>query len=232
MTGDPAPAGGAALRSLLDELPDDLAALAFAHASWAEGAAGSYERLAFLGDSVLGLAVSEHLFPRLETYGAGELTKVRAQAVARPACAEVARELALPERLETAAPPGSVTRATALVQSDRVLASICEAVIGAVFLAFGYERMAGAVVAAFANQVEEALRSPTDFKSNLQEQLARSGDAVLYRIDLEEGPPHARRFVAVAVAGGEEVGRGEGRTKKSAEQEAARRALDRLEARQ
>jgi len=228
MTGDPAPAGGAALRSLLEELPEDLAEVAFTHASWADRPPASYERLAFLGDSVLGLAVSEHLFPRFETYGAGELTKVRAQAVARQACADVARELDLPARLEAATPERAGIAAATLLESDRVLASVCEAVIGAVFLAFGYARVAPAVVAAFAGQVDEALRAPTDFKSDLQERVARSGDVVLYRIDLEEGPAHARRFVAVAVAGGREVGRGEGRTKKGAEQEAARRALDQL----
>jgi ribonuclease-3 len=228
MSFDPASVGPAALRSLLDELPEDLAELAFTHSSWAERRPASYERLAFLGDSVLALAVSEHLFPRFEGYGAGELTKVRAQAVARQACAEVARELGLPARLESTAPPGSGTPAAALLASDRVLASICEAVIGAVFLRFGYERVAPAVVAAFSDQIERALRSPVDFKSDLQEQFARSGVVVLYRIDEEAGPPHDRRFVAVAEAGGQEVGRGEGRTKKGAEQQAARHALDRL----
>jgi ribonuclease-3 len=221
-------AGPDALRALLEQLPGEMAEVAFTHASWAPGRPASYERLAFLGDSVLGLAVSEHLFPRFESYGAGELTKVRAQAVARHACAEVARELELPARLESAAPDAGGPAAAALVESDRVLASVCEAVIGAVFLAFGYARVAPAVVAAFADQIERALRAPVDFKSDLQERLARSGEAVLYRIDLEEGPPHDRRFVAVALAGEQEVGRGEGRTKKGAEQEAARRALDRL----
>jgi ribonuclease III len=116
-----------------------------------------------------------------------------------------------------------------LIESDRILASICEAIIGAVYLAFGYERVAPVVVAAFAEQVDEALEHPVDFKSVLQERLARRAEVVIYRIDSEQGPPHDRSFVAVAEVSGEEIGRGEGRTKKSAEQEAALRALDRLE---
>jgi ribonuclease-3 len=77
--------------------------------------------------------------------------------------------------------------------------------------------------------VSEALEHPVDFKSVLQEKLARRAEVVVYRIDSEQGPPHDRSFVAVAEVEGEEIGRGEGRTKKSAEQEAALRALDWLE---
>jgi len=115
-----------------------------------------------------------------------------------------------------------------LIASDRILASICEAIIGATYLAFGFERVAPAVVYAFAEQVEEALEHPVDYKSVLQERLARRAQVVAYRIDDEAGPPHDRSFVAVAEVSGREIGRGEGRTKKSAEQEAALRALDSL----
>lgn len=223
-----APAATGALRSLLDELPEDLARLAFTHASWADRRPDSYERLAFLGDSVLGLAVSTHLYPRFQAYGAGELTKVRAQAVARQACAQVARDLELPRRLGAAAPPGTGRGADALLESERILASVCEAVIGAAYVAFGWDRVEPAVVEAFEAQIDEALQHPVDFKSYLQERLARSGEEVLYRIDSEEGPPHDRRFVAVAATTRQELGRGHGRTKKGAEQEAAREALERL----
>jgi ribonuclease-3 len=224
-----APAGPAALGELLDELPAELRLLVFTHASWAEQRHDSYERLAFLGDSVLGLAVSTHLYPRFADAGAGKLTKVRAQAVAGPACARVAAQLGLPERLAAAAPSrGTGKSSDTLTGSERVLASICEAVIGAAYVAHGYERVAPAVVAAFAEEIEEALSHPVDHKSDLQELLARTGAIVTYRIDAEDGPPHDRRFVAVAVARAEEVGRGEGRSKKNAEQEAARHALERL----
>ena len=217
------------LRSLLDELPEDLARQAFSHASWVDARADSYERLAFIGDVVLSLAVSTHLYPRFERQGAGRLTKVRAQAVSRTACAEVARQLDVPERLAAAAPGDRGRDAESLIESDRILASICEAVIGAAYLTWGFERTAPAVVDAFSEQIEDALEHPVDFKSVLQERLARRADTVAYEIETEEGPPHDRRFVAVAVVGGEEVGRGEGKTKKGAEQEAALRALDELD---
>ncbi len=188
----------------------------------------SYERLAFLGDSVLSLSVSTGLYPRFPSFGAGRLTKLRAQAVAQDACVAVAEELGLPDRLRAEAPAERGKLASALIASDRVLASICEAVIGACYLAFGFERVAPAVAAAFADQVADALEHPIDHKSALQERLARRAEVVGYRIDFEEGPPHDRRFLAIAEVSGEEIGRGEGTTKKGAEQAAAARALDRL----
>ena len=193
------------------------------HASWVERRSDSWDRLAFLGDAVLGLAISTDTYPRFPHFGAGRLTKLRAQAVSRTACAEVARALGLPERVRAAAPSGR--EGEALVRSERILASVCEAVIGAAYLAFGYERVAPAVVDAFSGQVEEALANPVDFKSVLQERLARRGEVVTYRIESEEGPPHDRTFVAVAEVGGERLGGGVGRTKKAAEQEAALQAL-------
>src|ERR671937_1440744 len=119
------------LEELLDALPDDLRRQAFTHASWVDHRAESYERLAFLGDVVLSLAVSDHLFPRFERYGAGRLTKVRAQTVSGPSCARVARDLGVPDRLREAAPAAIGRSVEMLVESERVLASVCEAVIGA-----------------------------------------------------------------------------------------------------
>jgi ribonuclease-3 len=205
-------------------VPDDLARQALTHASWVERRQDSYDRLAFLGDSVLGLAISSDLYPRFPSAGAGRLTKLRAQAVSRQACAEVARDLGLPGKLHSVAREGGRS-ADELVGSDRVLASVCEAVIGAVYLEFGYERTAPAVVGAFAAQVDEALESPDDFKSLLQERLARRGEVVEYVVEREDGPPHDRRFESVAQVEGEEIGRGEGKSKKSAEQSAALAAL-------
>jgi ribonuclease III len=218
------------LEELLAELPDDLRRQAFTHASWVEHRSEAYERLAFLGDVVLSLAVSDHLFPRFERYGAGRLTKVRAQAVSGSSCARVARELGVPEELLATAPKGSTGRsADMLVESERVLASVCEAIIGASYLAFGIERTAPAVVASFAEEIEDALENPVDYKSVLQERLARRAELVAYKTVSEEGPAHDRSFVAVAEVAGEELGRGEGKTKKAAEQEAALHALDALD---
>jgi ribonuclease III len=217
------------LSSLLDELPDDLRRQAFTHSSWVDHRADSYERLAFLGDVVLSLAVSNHIYPRFPRYGAGRLTKLRAQAVSRQSCAEVARGLGVPDRLREAAPDDTGKSAETLIESDRILASVCEAVIGAAYLAFGFERVGPAVVDGFRDEIDRALEHPEDFKSVLQERLARRSEIVAYRIEQEEGPPHDRSFLAVAEVRGEEIGRGEGRTKKSAEQEAAFRALEALD---
>jgi ribonuclease III len=218
------------LRALLEELPEDLYNQVFTHASWSERRSDNYSRLAFLGDSVLGLAVTTWLYPRLEAerFGAGRLTKIRAQAVSGPACRAVAERLDVPDRLRANAPDGIGHSAESLVETERVLASITEAVIGACYLHSGYERTAEAVVEAFQTEIEESLSNPVDHKSTLQERLARRGAVVEYEVSAEHGPAHERTFEVVAVVGGEELGRGSGRSKKHAEQEAARAALDTL----
>jgi len=219
------------LAELLDELPADLARQVFTHASWSERRGESYARLAFLGDSVLALAVTAHLYPRLEAerFGAGRLTKIRAQAVSGVACRRVAERLDFPERLRAAAPAGVRETADALLGTERVLASVIEAVIGACYLHAGYDRTADAVVEAFMPEIEHALTHPVDFKSTLQERLAQRGEAVEYAVTAELGPPHDRTFEVVAAVGGRPVGTGSGRSKKHAEQEAARAALDMLD---
>jgi ribonuclease III len=212
-------------------LPDDLARQAVTHSSWTERRSDSYERLAFLGDSVLSLAVTTHLYPRLEAdaYGAGRLTKIRAQAVSGRSCREVAERLGIPGRLRNAAPDSVAGPATEqLAQTERVLASVIEAVIGAVYLEFGYLETADAVVEAFTPEIEQALTTPADFKSALQERLARRGTIVTYEIAAEEGPPHQRTFEVMAMVEGVEIARGSGRSKKDAEQAAAETALESL----
>ena len=219
------PETGETLADLLDEIPSDLARQAFSHASWTRPRSESYERLAFLGDAVLALAVSSHLYPLLAEYGVGRLTKVRAQAVSGAACAEVALDLGVPERLREQAPDGDERGFESLIASERVLSSVTEAVIGAVYLGLDYDRVADPVVAAFADQIDEALNHSADFKSVLQERVARRGAVVDYAVVEETGPPHDRHFVIAARVKGREVGRGEGRTKKTAEQEAAAQGL-------
>ena len=220
-------AAGHGLRELLDELPSDLVLPVFTHASWTARRSESYERLAFLGDSVLALAVTAHLYPRLEAehFGAGRLTKIRAQAVSGRSCAAVAERLGVPERLAVAAPAAV---AGSFVTTERVLASVIEAVIGACYLAFGYERTAEAVVDAFAPEIDDALENPVDYKSALQERLARRGALVTYEVIEEQGPPHDRVFAVSATIDGVAVSRGSGRSKKDAEQEAAQAALENL----
>jgi ribonuclease III len=220
------------LNALLEELPEELSRQVFTHASWSERRSDSYVRLAFLGDSVLGLAVTAHLYPRLEAerFGAGRLTKIRAQAVSGPSCRAVAERLEVPERLRAAAPAGVQENAVLLGATERVLASVIEAVIGACYLHVGYERTAEAVVEAFRPEIEQALENPVDFKSTLQELLAQRGELVTYEVTAEHGPPHERTFEVAASVDGRPLGSGSGRSKKHAEQQAARQAVERLQA--
>jgi ribonuclease-3 len=128
--------------------------------------------------------------------------------------------------MRAAAPPGIAQNLDALLSTERVLASVIEAVIGACHLEFGYEETAEAVVEAFQPEIAEALDHPVDFKSALQERLARRGQTVSYEVVIEEGPPHDRTFSVAATVDASEVSRGVGRSKKDAEQEAARAALE------
>ncbi len=219
---------GATLAEMLDRLEPDLQRSVFTHSSWTTHRSESYERLAFLGDSVLGLAVTTHLFPRLdaERFGPGRLTKIRAQAVSGRSCRAVAERLGVPERLRGAAPESATPGVEALISTERVLASVIEAVIGACYLTFGYDATAEVVVDAFAPEIQNALEHSVDYKSALQERLARRGELVSYTVVDEQGPPHDRTFTVQATIRGKEIGSGAGRSKKDAEQEAAQSALE------
>ena len=223
--------GPAALRALVERLPDDLRRRALTHSSWVEHRADSYGRLAFLGDAVLGLAIAQHLFVRSPRADIGRLTKVHGQAVSGRACAEVAADLGLPEMMAAIQPESadSGIELDELLGSERALASVCEAVIGACYLHHGFDRAATAIVAAFAQQVELATETLLDFKSALQERVARDGRRVRYEVTSEAGPPHDRSFEVEVTLDGEGVGSGAGRSKKAAEQAAAAAALEWLE---
>ena len=180
---------------------------------------------------MLGLSVSTHLFPRLDepTAGAGRLTKARAQAVSGRSCRAVADRLGIRERMLAVAPAeGGAPAAEQLAETERVLASVIEAVIGACYLHYGFEQTAEAVVEAFQPEIEEALDHPADYKSTLQERLARRGATVTYEVTAEDGPPHDRTFEVAAIVSGEELARGSGRSKKDAEQHAAEIALEEM----
>jgi ribonuclease-3 len=223
-TDDPA----GQLRSLFDALPEELAREAFSHSSWVERRSSSYERLAFLGDSVLNLAISTALFPRFANHTAGRLTKIRAQAVSRRSCVEVARDAGVPDRMRAVAPGDQDEQTDTLISAESVLAEALEAGIGACFLEQGFERTSRAVAAAFVPQIEAAIEQSLDYKSDLQERLAQRGELVTYTVVNEEGPPHDRRFETVAEVEGRQIGAGRGRSKKESEQEAAREALEEL----
>jgi ribonuclease-3 len=219
-----------ALRDLLDGLPESARRPVLSHASWTARRSDSYERLAFLGDSVLELAISTHLFRTLdaERFGAGRLTEVRAGTVSADPCRRVAERLEVPRRMAETAPDNLRRRVSELTRTERVLASVCEAIIGACYLEYGYDRTAEAVVAAFAPELGDALDHPADSKSRLQEWLMARGQTVAYRVTDEIGSPHDRTFVVEALVDEQTVGAGRGRSKKLAEQEAAREALTSL----
>jgi ribonuclease-3 len=220
--------GPAELGRLISELPPERLEQVFTHASWAGDRAESYERLEFLGDSVLELAIARAVFDRFEDATEGRLAKIRAHVVSRQSCASVAKELELGQRLLDNAgyiPRDELQR---ISRSRNVLAALLEAAIAAIYLEHGFERIAPAIVAAFAERIEYARSSHVDYKTELQEALARSGRQVHYTVLEVEGPPHDRRFVCAAHVAGAQLGIGRGSTKKAAEQEAARQALDAL----
>jgi ribonuclease III len=219
-----------ALSGLVAELPEELRRQALTHSSWTAVRAESYERFAYLGDSVLALAVARALIDRFPEVDAGGLTKIHNQAVSGVSCAEVGRELGVPEMLRDNEPedmPVGIP-AEVLLSGERPLPEATEALIGACFLAFGFERTAAAVSAAFEPRIEHAAETRVDFKSALQEMLARRRLRVSYEVTGESGPPHRRKFEVAAIVDSERVGEGEGRSKKAAEQAAAEQALKRL----
>lgn len=220
----------AALAALIDELPEDLRAQALTHSSWTEQRVDSFERLAFLGDSVLGLTVASELFGRFEATASGGLTKIHNQAVSGVSCAAVGSELGVPEMLRGNEPEGvtGAIPASVLLEGERPLPEATEALIGACYLAFGFERTAAAVAEAFEPRIELASETRIDFKSALQELLARRGSRVSYEVIAATGPPHRRRFEVAAIVDSQRVGSGEGRSKKAAEQVAAEQALAEL----
>lgn len=215
---------------MIERLPEELKREALTHSSWTENRVESYERLAFLGDSVLGLAIASSLFARFPGVDSGRLTKIHNQAVSGVSCAEVGRLLGVSEMLRGAEPadmPAAIP-AEVLLGGERPLPEATEALIGACFLAFGFERVAAAVAAAFEPRIEHAAETRIDFKSALQELLARSGARVSYDVIAETGPPHARTFEVAAIVDSKRVGEGSGRSKKAAEQAAAEQALKQM----
>jgi ribonuclease-3 len=197
----------------------------FTHTSWALVRESSYERLEFLGDSVLELAIARALYDRFPEASEGQLAKIRAHVVSRQSCAAVARELDLGARLAERAqevPPPELQR---ISRSRNVLAALLEAAIAAVYLEYGFEMVTGAIVEAFDDRIEFARTGHVDSKTDLQEALARSGRQVQYAVLSVEGPAHDRRFVCAATIDAEQLGVGTGSTKKAAEQEAAAQAL-------
>jgi ribonuclease-3 len=188
----------------------------------------SNERLEFLGDAVLGLVVTDHIYRTYPDLPEGELAKLRAAVVSAAALAEVAVELDLGEAvLLGKGEDGSGGR-----EKPSILADALEAVIGAVYLDGGWDAAHTLVMRLLGDRIIEASEGPggQDYKTRLQELTARHlTELPRYRIS-DDGPDHAKRFFAEVRVGGELRGRGEGRSKKQAEAAAARDAWQALRA--
>ena len=201
----------------------------FTHSSWAPDRASSYERLEFLGDSVLELAVACELYFRYPDLSEGRLAKIRSHVVSRQSCARVARELDLGAMLLERGRALPDEEREKLARNRNVLAALLEAALAALFLEDGFEKIEPSIVAAFSERIEYAATQHVDYKTELQEALARRKRQVSYSVLEIEGPAHERRFTCAALIEGTQMGEGAGRTKKDAEQEAAREALAAIE---
>jgi ribonuclease-3 len=176
---------------------------------------------------VLGLAIAQELYDRFPDYQEGRLAKIRAHVVSRQSCAVVGRRLQLGERLAAhgAGDPDELAR---LASNRNVLAALVEACLGALYLEHGFEPIRPAIVSAFGDRIDYAIEGHVDFKTELQEELARRGQTVSYSVLEVEGPPHDRRFTCAAVIEEKNVGVGTGASKKAAEQAAAKQALEKM----
>jgi ribonuclease-3 len=203
---------------------------ALRHRSWCAENAGhtSNERLEFLGDSVLGMIVASHLFRTYADIPEGELTKVRASVVNSATLAEVASELGIGPALML----GKGENQSGGREKPSILADATEALLGAIYIDKGWEAAEAAVMRWFGPRIEEAAAGPggQDYKTRLQEVCARRFDQLPRYAVTDEGPDHAKEFEATVWIAGHSYGHGRGRSKKQAEQAAARLAWTRLQA--
>ena len=174
---------------------------------------------------MLELAIARELYERYPDFSEGRLAKIRSHVVSRASCAVVARQLDLGDHLSDRGADIPDDELHRLAHNRNVLAALLEAALAALFLEHGFEPVERPIVEAFAGRIEYALTTHVDYKTELQEALARRGQSVNYSVLDVEGPPHSRRFRCAAVIEGDQLGVGEGASKKAAEQEAAKQAL-------
>jgi ribonuclease-3 len=175
---------------------------------------------------VLELAVARHLYDRYPDLTEGRLAKIRSHVVSRRACALIADQLGLGAELLERGSTTQPDELTRLAANRNVLAALLEAALAAIFLEHGFEAVGAPIVDAFRGQMEYAATHSVDYKTELQEELARIRKQVVYTVVEMHGPAHDRRFTCAALVDGEQRGVGSGSTKKEAEQEAALQALD------
>lgn len=208
---------------------DALLELSLRHRSWCaeHGGVASNERLEFLGDAVLGLVVTDHLFRTAPGSSEGVLARRRSELVSATALAGVARTVGLGGALLL----GKGEEATGGRSKTSILADAMEGVLGAIYLDGGIGAATRVVLGLLDERIDGVVSGDvaSDHKSRLQEAAAHRFGELPHYLITEDGPEHEKRFRAVVRLGGTDWGRGEGRTKKEAEQASAREASDRLE---
>ncbi|MGV9712334.1 ribonuclease III [Gordonia sp. NPDC003424] len=212
------------LTALRAELSTDLLTLALTHRSYAyeNGGLPTNERLEFLGDSVLGVIITERLYLRYPERSEGDLAKIRASVVNMHALAAVARDLG-PGGLGRHLFLGRGEELTGGRDKDSILADGLESVFGALYLQHGLAYCKETILGLFDEIIGRAgdLGAGLDWKTSLQELSAERGYGPPHYQISSTGPDHNKEFTAVAVVAGESLGEGAGRTKKEAEQKAA-----------
>ena len=206
----------------------DLLRNALSHSSYAnevfKDTLRSYERLEFLGDSILGFVTAEYLYKTFPTKLEGELTRIRAELVCEKNLASVARQISLGEYLMLGhgeAQGGGRLR-------SGILSDVMEALIAAAYLDSGFEEAKGIVTRLILPKLKDITRTH-DYKTELQELIQQKKNQLLsYELLDEQGPDHCKMFFVRVLLNGEELGRGEGSSKKRAEQDAAMQALQAL----
>jgi len=210
----------------IPDIDKNLVWQALTHSSYAnEECIPHNERLEFLGDAVLELLTSQYLYENYPDFSEGELTRMRANLVCEPTLAEIASNLGLGELLLL----GKSQLATGGKQRPSLLADAVEALLGAVYLWGGLSKAQDVFVRLFEQPILLLQRGELwqDYKTRLQElaQKERPGESLVYQVVSESGPDHNKVFYVALSWLGRTIGKGSGRSKKEAEQMAAREAL-------
>ncbi len=185
-----------------------------------------YERLEFLGDSIVGFLIAEELYRRFPSMDEGGLTRIRVSVVSRTALGRVAAELGLADAIVV----GQSERGTGGRGLKSALGNVYEALVAALYLDAGMDAAREWVLATLGPLIsEDVAASLENPKSELQETLQARGKAPSYRLVSQDGPPHARTFTVEVEVAGQVMGSGSGHTKKEAEAVAAAAAIKRLE---
>lgn len=204
--------------------------LSLTHRSFAyeQGGLPTNERLEFLGDAVLGIVVTTSLYAEYPDHPEGNLAKMRAALVNMTVLADVAREIGLGEHIRL----GRGEDMTGGRNKPSILADTLEAIFGAVYLDRGMRKASKVILGLFLPRIRGQVEGGVvhDYKTSLQEMAAQRLGALPDYALTESGPDHAKRFRAIVRLAGTEYGSGEGRSKKEAEQAAARIAVERLRA--